>query len=101
MNTKQLDKYLPSRNWLGAIRSIIQRKFIGGSSVIWGSNTSLGTVTCVDLEDIAQDIAEAAIKAAIIWALAISPVKIVPSSMCVVFIAPALISPAKIVPSAI
>ena len=63
MNTKHLDKYLPNRNWLGAIRSIIQRKFLNGETVRWGTNELLrGDLSVNALEDIAQDIAESTLK---------------------------------------
>ena len=63
MNTKHLDKYLPNRNWLGAIRSIIQRKFLNGETVRWGTNELLrGDLSVNTLEDIAQDIAESTLK---------------------------------------
>lgn len=63
MNTKHLDKYLPNRNWLGAIRSIIKHKFLNGETVRWGTNELLrGDLSVNTLEDIAQDIAESTLK---------------------------------------
>lgn len=59
---------LNKRGWggphLAVVRSWIQRKAINGETVTWGSNEflKLRSVTAHDMDNLAQDIAEAVIK---------------------------------------